>query len=109
TKGKLTINSGQGVEIAPGAKVSGAVKVKAGGAIAVDGATLSGGLMTSKATVVRICGATISGTTKVAATSGPVTLGQAGGECAASTFYGNVQVKSNTGGVVVEGTAMVDE
>ena len=57
TKGKLTINSGQGVEIAPGAKVSGAVKVKPGGAIDVEGATLSGGLATSKATVVRICGA----------------------------------------------------
>jgi dienelactone hydrolase len=108
-KGKLTITKGQGVEIAPGAKVSGAVKVKPGGAIAVDGATLAGGLMTSKATVVRICGAAISGATKVIGTSGPVTLGQAGGECDASSFFGNVQVKSNTGGVVVEGTAMVEE
>ena len=77
-KGKLTISSGQGVEIAPGAKVSGAVKVKAGGAIDVEGATLSGGLATSKATVVRICGAAISGATKLVGTTGPVVLGTAG-------------------------------
>jgi hypothetical protein len=109
TKGKLTITSGQGVEIAPGAKVSGVVKVKAGGAIDVEGATLSGGLSTSKATVVRICGASISGSTKVVGTKGPVTLGEAGGECAASSFFGNVSVKSNTGGVTIEGTALVEE
>src|SRR6185437_9755301 len=48
SKGKLTITSGQGVEIAPGAKVGGPVKVKAGGAIDVEG-TLSGGLSASKA------------------------------------------------------------
>jgi hypothetical protein len=108
-KGKLTINKGQGVEIAPGAKVSGAVKVKAGGAIDVEGATLAGALNTSKATVVRICGASISGATKVLGTSGPITLGQAGGGCAASSYFGNATVKSNTGGVVVEGTSMVEE
>jgi hypothetical protein len=109
TKGKLTINSGQGVEIAPGAKVGGAVKVKSGGAIDVEGATLSGGLSTSHATVVRICGASVSGATKVVGTSGPVTLGKPGDECAASSFFGKVSLKSNTGGVTVEGTAMVEE
>ena len=108
-KGKLTIGKGQGVELSPGTKVSGAVKVKPGGAIDVEGATLAGGLSTSKATVVRICGASISGPAKVVSTTGPVTLGQAGGGCLASSFFGNVTVKSNTGGVVVEGTAMVEE
>jgi hypothetical protein len=109
TKGKVTITSGQGVEIAPGAKVSGAVKVKAGGSIDVEGATLSGGLSTSKANVVRICGAAVFGATKVVGTKGPVTLGEEGGGCAASSFFGNVQAKSNTGGVTVEGTALVEE
>jgi hypothetical protein len=109
TKGKLTINSGQGVEIAPGAKVSGALKVKPGGAIDVEGATLSGGLATSKATVVRVCGAAIAGATKVVGTSGPVVLGQPGSECDASSFYGNVTVKTNTGGATIEGFALVEE
>ncbi len=109
TKGKLTINSGEGVEIAPGAKVSGAVKVKSGGAVDVEGATLSGGLATSKATVVRVCGASISGASKLVGTSGPVVLGQPGSECDASSFFGNVTVKSGTGGVTIEGSALVEE
>ncbi len=109
TKGKVTINSGEGVEIASGAKVSGGVKVKAGGAVDVEGATLSGGLATSKATVVRVCGASISGATKVVGTSGPVVLGQPGSECDASSFYGNVTVKSNADGVTIEGSALVEE
>ncbi len=108
-KGKLTISSGQGVEIAPGTKVSGAVKVKPGGAIDFEGATLSGGLATSKATVVRVCGASISGATKLVGTTGPVVLGQPGSECDASSFFGNVTVKSGTGGVTIEGTALVEE
>ncbi len=108
-KGKLTITKGQGVEIASGAKVSGAIKVKSGGAIDVEGATLSGGLTTSGATVVRICGASASGPVKVTGTTGPVTIGQSGGSCAASTFFGNVTVKGSTGAVVVEGTSMVEE
>jgi hypothetical protein len=108
-KGKLTISKGQGVEISPGTKVSGAVKVKPGGSIDVEGATLAGGLSTSKAGVVRVCGATVSGTTKIVATTGPVTLGQAGGGCAASTFFGNVTVKTTGGAVVVEGASMVEE
>jgi hexosaminidase len=107
-KGKLTIGKGQAVELAPGAKVSGAVKVKAGGAIDVEGATLAGGLATSKATVVRVCGASLSGPVKVTGSSGPVTLGQAG-ECDASTFYANVVVQGNVGGVEIEGTPLVEE
>jgi hypothetical protein len=108
-KGKLTVGKGQGVEIAPGTKVGGAVKVKPGGAIDVEAATLAGGLNTGGATVVRVCGASISGATRVSGTSGPVTLGRAGGECAASSFFGSVAVKSNAGGVVIEGTPMVEE
>jgi hypothetical protein len=108
-KGKLTVNKGQGIEIAPGAKVSGAIKVKAGGAIDVEGATLAGGLATSKATVVRVCGAHVSGPVKLVGTSGPVTLGEAGGSCDASMFFANVTVKSGTGGVQIEGSSMVEE
>jgi len=109
SKGKLTIKSGEGVEIASGAKVSGLVKVKPGGAVDVEGATLSGGLQASKATVVRVCGASISGATKAVGTSGPVVLGQPGSECDASSFFGNVTVKSGTGGVTIEGSALVEE
>jgi hypothetical protein len=108
-KGKLTVNKGQGIEIAPGAKVSGAIKVKAGGAIDVEGATLAGGLSTSKATVVRVCGAHVSGPVKLVGTSGPVTLGEAEGGCDASMFFANVTVKSGTGGVQIEGNSMVEE
>jgi hypothetical protein len=108
-KGKVTIGKGQGVELSPGAKISGAVKVKPGGAIDVEGATLAGGLSTSKATVVRVCGASVSGPVKIVATTGPVTLGRAGGECLASSFYGNVVVKGTSGAVVVEGTSLVEE
>ena len=42
-------------------------------------------------------------------TSGPVVLGQPGSECDASSFYGNVTVKTNTGGVTIEGSALVEE
>jgi hypothetical protein len=107
-KGKMTVGKGQGVEIAPGAKVNGAIKVKAGGSIDVEGATLAGGLSSSGAGVVRICGASVSGPVKLTGTTGPVTIGAAGG-CAASSFYGGVSVKGGKGGVTIEGTAMVEE
>ncbi|HXB17021.1 MAG TPA: acetylxylan esterase [Solirubrobacteraceae bacterium] len=108
-KGKVTVTSGQGVEVSPGTKVSGGIKVKPGGAIDIEGATLAGGLTAKGATVVRMCGASSSGAIKVVGTSGPVTLGEAGGGCAASNFYGAVQVKGTTGRVTIEGASMVEE
>jgi hypothetical protein len=38
-----------------------------------------------------------------------VTLGRSGGGCLASSFYGNVVVKSTSGAVVIEGTSLVEE
>jgi hypothetical protein len=58
---------------------------------------------------VRICGASVSGPLKVVATTGSVTLGRSGGECPASSFYGNVTVKGTGGAVEIEGTPLVEE
>jgi hypothetical protein len=98
----VTVKSGEAVELSAGAKVSGNVTVKAGGAVDVEGATISGSLtVAAGAKAVRACGAHITSTTSIAGVTGPVILGAGG--CAANTFSGKAVVKRSTGGVTVDG------
>ncbi len=108
-KGALTVKAGEAVELTSTAKVTGPVKVKAGGALDVEGATLTGSLTATGATGLRICGASVSGTVKVTASTGPVVIGDGTGECAANTFFGSATVKNNTAGVTIEGQGLTGE
>jgi hypothetical protein len=108
-KGTLTIKAGQDVELTSTARVTGSVKVKAGGSLDIEGATLSGPLSATGATLLRLCGGHFSGAVKVSGSSGPVTIGDGTSECAPNAFYGNVTVKGNTDGVTIEGEPMLDE
>jgi hypothetical protein len=108
-KGTLTVRAGEDVELAPGARVTGTVKVTAGGALDVDGATLAGTLSAKGASSLRICGATIAGAVKAIAGSGPVVIGDGTGECAASSFGGAVTVRGNSDGVSIAGVALSGE
>jgi hypothetical protein len=105
--GKFIVRSGQNVEFAPTARFTGSVKVQPGGSVFIDGATLEGSFSASGATSARICGASLS-SAKVSGSTGPVVIGEAGGECAPSDFSGSVNVKGNTGGVRIEGESLVD-
>jgi hypothetical protein len=101
-KGKLVVKAGQAVELTSTAKASGAVTVKAGGALDIEGATVSGSLSAKGAALVRICGATLNGPVKASGGTGAVVLGEGGPECASSTFHGNVTLTGNKAGVLVE-------
>jgi hypothetical protein len=107
-KGPLTVRAGQSVELTATARTSSAVKVKRGGSLDVEGATLLGPLATSGASTVRICAASLHGKVKLAASTGPVVLGDGAG-CAASEFFSAVAVQGNSAGVTIEGQALVDE
>jgi dienelactone hydrolase len=100
-KGKLVVKSGEAVELTSTAKAGGTVTVKPGGALDVEGAALAGSLSAGKATLVRVCGASVSGAVKVSGASGSVVLGEGTAGCSADTFYGTVNVSSNTAGVSI--------
>lgn len=107
TVSKLTVKAGQNVELEPSAKVTGAVKVKAGGSLFVDGATIDGNLAVNGATSLRICGASLDKAT-VSTVTGPVVIGESDGSCAPSSFAGNLTVKNSTDGVTIEGETLTD-
>jgi hypothetical protein len=90
-------------------RLPGAVKVKRGGSVEIEGATLSGGLSAKGAVVVRVCGASIAGSVKINGSTGAVVLGDVSEECAASSVFGAATVGSNTGGVRIEGQALINE
>ncbi len=101
TKAPVNVVAGQSVCIAPGAKVSAPVTVKAGGSLYVDGATIGAPVKASGAALVRICGSTISGPLTADASTGIVVVGgdAATGPCAGNTITGPVQLTNNTAGV----------
>ncbi len=101
-KGKLIVESGEAVELTATAKASGAITVKAGGALDIEGATLSSSLGSSQAALLRICGATVAVAMKASATTGSVVLGEGTSACPSNTFYGTATVKGNLGGVLVD-------
>jgi hypothetical protein len=105
-KGKLIVKAGQAVELTSTAKAGGQVSVKAGGAIDVEGATLSSSLNASGAALVRICGATIAGTVKANNSTGSVVIGEGNAGCPSSTLHGNVTIKGNKAGVLIDENAL---
>jgi hypothetical protein len=95
-KGKLVVKAGQSVELAAGAKVSGTVAVKSGGALVINGAKVSGTVSANKAALLRICGSAISGALKVANATGAVVVGDGSSECAGNTLNGTVTLKAGS-------------
>ena len=87
-KGKLVVNAGEAVELTATAKASGAVTVRAGGALDIEGATLSGPLASKDAALLRICGASLAGPVKASGGSGAVVIGEGTAGCSADSFYG---------------------
>ena len=103
--GPLTISAGEAFCTEPGAKLSGPITVKAGGAIDLEGAIVSGPIRASGATVVRLCGSTLSGPLSVSGSTGLVLVGgdAATGPCAGNTISGPVSLTNNRGGVEFNG------
>ncbi len=95
---KLVVKSGEAVQLTATANV-GAIEVQAGGALDVEGAH-TGQIKASGASVIRVCGASVAGASKIAGTTGPVTIGDEAG-CAGSTFATTVNVSGNAGDVSV--------
>jgi hypothetical protein len=101
-KGKLVVKKGQAIELTSTAKTSGPVTVKPGGVLDIEGATLSGTLTSKGAGLIRICGASLSAPVNISGSTGSVVVGEGTPECSSSMFHGNVTIKSNAGGVLVE-------
>ena len=104
--GPLHVKAGQTVELASTAKVNGPVTVEPGGALNVEGASVSGPIIANKATLLRICAASISGPVEATNGSGSVVIGEGTAGCSASTISGPVTLKSNTGGVSIDGNVV---
>ena len=108
-KGNLTVSKGQGVEIAPGRQSHGCDqgqvrwrdRRRGRDALRRSGDQWRDGRPRLRHDRLR--------PVKASGTTGPVTIGESGGSCAASTFFSNVAVKNSKGAVVIEGTAMVEE
>ncbi|WP_346143618.1 Ig-like domain-containing protein, partial [Kitasatospora cinereorecta] len=101
-RGPLTVDPGEALCLAPGARQEGPVTVRAGGALAVTGASVTGPLTADGALAVRICGGDLTGPLTLRRTVGAVQSGPAGdpADCAGSTVHGPVTAEDNTGGVV---------
>lgn len=102
SKRKLVVKDGESVQVAASAVVK-AIQVEPGGALDVEGASV-GGIKSSGASVVRVCGATLKGASKIAGSTGPVTVGDEG--CAPNTFGSGLTLTGNTGGVTVVGNSI---
>ncbi len=103
--GNITVRSGEAIELKSTAKVSGSVKVKAGGALDVEGASITGSLTSTGAALLRMCGATVHGHATVKGSTGSVVIGESSG-CAANTISGKVLVAGNEAGVSVIGNTL---
>jgi len=101
--GSLVVRSGEAVELASTASVSGNVTVRPGGALDVEGARLSKALDAKGAALVRVCGASIGATLSVLDSTGSVVFGEGAPGCAGSTVTGAADISSNTGAVLIEG------
>ena len=92
----LTVTAGQGVLIAPGARVNAPVNVLAGGSLDIEGATVTGPLTATGGVAITACGSTIPGPVTITADTGQVTFGD-GGSCAGNTITGPVKITGGNG------------
>ena len=88
------MRSGEAVEIAPGGKVDGAVKVKAGGALDVEGGTLESSLSAAQPALLRVCHSSIGGSLTVNGSSGALVLGEGTSECEGDTVAKGATIKN---------------
>ncbi len=98
SESKVQVSSGEAVEIAPGAVISGTLNVRQGGYVDVEGGSMTT-LNSDGAVTVVICGGTFSGDVSVKNGTGTVTIG--GPTCGNATFGGALSVQNNSGAVVV--------
>ena len=100
-KKKIVVKSGEAVELSSTAVVA-QVEVQPGGSLDVEGASTKG-IKSSGAGVIRICGATV-GSIKVAASTGPVVIGDSEG-CSGSSSSAGAVLQSNKAGVSLVGNS----
>ncbi len=99
---KLVVKSGESVELAPSA-TTGVVEVQPGGSLDVNAASVKT-IKSNGAIVLRVCGAKV-GSLNVAASTGPVVLGDGEG-CSPSAFGKAVTLNGDTGGVSLVGNTI---
>ncbi len=98
----VAVKAGEGVEIAPGAKVSANVTVRPGAGLDIEDAVVSGSVKAAGAGAVRICGSTVAGSVAVKG-GGSVVIGDGTSNCPADTIDGATNLTSNLGNVLVDG------
>jgi len=92
-----------------GARVSGGVTVKAGGALSVKASKVTGGIASTGAVFLKLCGTDVSGPAggapalTVGGSTGPVTVGDPPNGCPADRVSGDTRLTGNTAGVTVAG------
>jgi hypothetical protein len=87
-----------------GAKVTGNIKVPAGGKVLLITDTIGGTLNVTGGGQVVICGSTFGGNVKITGDTGSILLGDpSGAQCAGNTFQSGVTLSSNTAGVTLTG------
>ena len=96
--GPITVKAGASLELG-GATVTGPITVEAGGSLRLEGATVTGPVKADGAAWIRICGSTVTGPVTATATTGLVTIGDAGSDCPGNTITGSVTLADNKGGV----------
>lgn len=102
SQSSLTVSAGQVDCVAGTGKVTGGITVASGGGLVLDpGATVTGGIKeNSGATENLLCGASVTGGLTISGSSGPVVLGN-GNYCDGDSITGGVILTSNTGGIEV--------
>jgi hypothetical protein len=103
--GSLIVRSGEAVELASTAKVSGSVTVRPGGALDIEGAKVTGSVNATRAALLRVCGATIGANLKSVESPGALVIGDGTAECTGNSIGKAGAVKGNTSGVLVQGNS----
>jgi hypothetical protein len=103
--GPLTVAAGESVCIGPGAKLTGPLRVQAGGALWMSGASITGPVQSSHAAAVTLCGDTVDGPVSITGTTGPVVVGNPP-DCDGNLISGPLDLTGNPGGVTASGNTV---
>jgi hypothetical protein len=100
--GALIIQSGQSICLSSPAKINGSVELQPGGALYTNGVTINGGLNANDAAALEVCGSTVNGALSSSGMTGPIVLGDGGGDglpaCPGNTIHGGISLTGNRAG-----------
>jgi hypothetical protein len=100
--GPLVVKAGETYEVTSTGKVSGPVKVEAGGALDVERGKISGEIKSNGAALLRLCGAMISGGVEAINTTGSVVIGEGTTGCPVGLISGPTTIKGTAQGVLID-------